>query len=102
MRPVPWGPVMRVLLQTAGVGVATILAARLLFPAAGRRRYMLACLTIAAGVTVPLAFGSMADQFRAMDVNRLTAGAQRQVNFGGQRVGVNTDFTDFALARMRG
>jgi hypothetical protein len=107
---------MRFLLQTTGVLVAALLVARLVFAGAGPRRYALACLAVAACVSVPLAFASMGsqlEQFAQQWPTRDAAAADAcpkppcrpftdvdVQNIYGQRLGVNIAFLDWVQARL--
>lgn len=101
---------MRLIAETLGVLVAAVLLARFALPSAGPRRYVFACLIVAAAVSAPLAFASMDDQFRSMATNRTLYAQERKQglsdhdidNLIGQRTGVNTGFTDFVLRRLPG
>jgi hypothetical protein len=100
---------MRTLTETIGVLAAAVLLACFAFPWAGRARYVLACVVVAAAVSVPLAFGTMNSQIGALAANHeAVLKLQREQhpsqaaidNIVGARTGVNTAFTDFARANM--
>jgi hypothetical protein len=101
---------MSLLLQTVGILVATVLVARVVFAGAGPRRYALACLAVVAALTATLAFTSVDSQLRAMKTNREANAAAREagatdevlLNLSGQRVGVNTAFTDWVRTAIPG
>jgi hypothetical protein len=101
---------MSLLLQTVGILVATVLVARVVLAGAGPRRYVVACLAVVAAVTATLAFTSVDSQLKVMGDNRKADDAARAAgatddglfNLSGQRLGVNTAFTDWVRTAMPG
>jgi hypothetical protein len=101
---------MRLLYQSLGAIVAVVVVTRLLLPGSGRGRYMVGCLAVAAAVTSALALTSIDSQLRVMTVNRRdyksteAAGFRRhqKENLTGEKIGVNTQFSDWVLQRIPG